>query len=78
MSHHEITGGITAPRGYFAGSVYCGIKAGNRERPDIALVHSPQPTAGAATFTTNRVKAAPVRVSAMNLRSPDIRVIVAA
>ena len=77
MSHHEITGGVTAPSGYLAGSIYCGIKAGNRERPDVALIHSPQPTVGAATFTTNRVKAAPVRVSTMNLRSSDIRAIVA-
>jgi glutamate N-acetyltransferase/amino-acid N-acetyltransferase len=77
MAHHEISGGVTAPEGFLAGSVYCGIKHGNRERADVALVHSPQPTVGAATFTTNRVKAAPVRVSAMNLRSPDIRAIIA-
>lgn len=77
MSHVEISGGVTAPEGYLAGSAYCGIKATNLDRPDIALIHSPQPTVAAATFTTNRVKAAPVRVSAMNLRSPDVRAIVA-
>ena len=73
----EITGGITAPQGFLAGSAYCGIKATNTDRPDIAVVHSPQPTEAAATFTTNRVKAAPVRVSRTNLRSPDIRAIIA-
>jgi glutamate N-acetyltransferase/amino-acid N-acetyltransferase len=76
-SHHEIAGGVTAPEGFLAGSLYCGIKAGNTARPDIAFVYSPQPTVAAATFTTNRVKAAPVRVSAAHLRSPDVRAIVA-
>ncbi len=73
----EIPGGITAPQGFLAGSAYCGIKATNASRPDIAMIHSPQPTEAAATFTTNRVKAAPVRVSQANLRSSDVRAIVA-
>ena len=76
-SFTEITGGITAPQGFLAGSAYCGIKATNPDQPDIAIVFSPQPTECAATFTTNRVKAAPVRVSRANLRSPDVRAIVA-
>ncbi len=76
-SFTEITGGITAPQGFLAGSAYCGIKATNLDRPDIAVVFSPQPTEVAATFTTNRVKAAPVRVSRANLRSTDVRAIVA-
>jgi glutamate N-acetyltransferase/amino-acid N-acetyltransferase len=77
MSYHEIPGGVTAARGFLAGSVYCGIKASNSSRPDLALIHSPQPTVAAGTFTTNRVKAAPVRVSMMNLRSNDVRAIIA-
>jgi glutamate N-acetyltransferase / amino-acid N-acetyltransferase len=77
MPYIEIPGGVTAARGFLAGSAYCGIKASNKDRPDIALIHSPQPTVAAGTFTTNRVKAAPVRVSIMNVRSPDVRAIVA-
>ncbi len=77
MSTSEILGGITAPRGFFAGSLYCGIKPTNTGRPDIAFVHSPQPTVAAGTFTTNKVKAAPVRVSAAHLRAADVRAIVA-
>jgi glutamate N-acetyltransferase/amino-acid N-acetyltransferase len=77
MSYTEITGGVTAARGFLAGSAYCGIKASNGDRPDIALVYSLQPSVGAGTFTTNRVKAAPVRVSIMNLRSSDVRAIIA-
>ena len=77
MSHSEIPGGVTAPQGFEAGSIYCGIKAGNKGSPDIALLLSRLPAAAAATFTTNKVKAAPVRVSRAHLRSPDVRAIVA-
>ena len=77
MSYTEISGGVTAPRGFRAGSAYCGIKASNADRPDIALIYSEGRAVAAGTFTTNRVKAAPVRVSMMNVRSPDVRAIVA-
>jgi glutamate N-acetyltransferase / amino-acid N-acetyltransferase len=77
MSYTEIPGGVTAAQGFLAGSTYCGIKAGNADRPDIALIYSPQQTVAAATFTTNRVKAAPVRVSIMHLRTGDVRAILA-
>jgi glutamate N-acetyltransferase/amino-acid N-acetyltransferase len=77
MSFSEIPGGVTAPSGFLAGSAYCGIKATNKDRPDIALVYSDTPSVAAGTFTTNRVKAAPVRVSITNLRTPDVRAIVA-
>ena len=76
-SFTEIPGGVTAPCGFLAGSAYCGIKAANASKPDLALIHSPQPTVAAGTFTTNRVKAAPVRVSIANLRTADVRAIVA-
>lgn len=77
MSHSEIPGGVTAPQGYLAGSAFCGIKKGNADRADIALIYSPQPTVVAATFTTNKVKAAPVRVSTVNRRTADVRAILA-
>lgn len=77
MPYSEISGGVTAPIGFLAGSAFCGIKASNPGKPDIALLYSPQPTLAAATFTTNKVKAAPVRVSAVNLRSADVRAIIA-
>jgi glutamate N-acetyltransferase/amino-acid N-acetyltransferase len=77
MSYTEITGGVTAAQGFLAGSAYCGIKATNKDKEDVALIYSPQPTLAAGTFTTNRVKAAPVRVSMVNVRSADVRAILA-
>ena len=77
VSFFEISGGVTAPEGFLAGSAYCGIKPTNLDKPDLALIASQGPTVAAATFTTNKVKAAPVRVSAAHLRSSDIRAIIA-
>ena len=77
MSFTEIPGGVTAPHGFLAGSAYCGVKAINKDNPDMALIVSQHETVAAATFTTNKVKAAPVRVSRTHLASPDVRVIIA-
>ena len=78
-SIRKISGGVTAARGFEAAGIACGIKInGPANRLDLTLIQSTEgPTATAATFTTNRVKAAPVRVSQMNLRGGDIRAIIA-
>jgi len=75
--YSEISGGLNAPAGFLSGSLYCGIKASNLDRPDIAMIVSEDPAIAAGTFTTNKVKAAPVRVSAAHMRAPEIRAIVA-
>ena len=72
----EIPGGLNAPSGFLTGSIYCGIKATNPDRADLAMIVSEHPAVAAGTFTTNRVKAAPVRVSKAHLRSPDVLAIV--
>ena len=73
----EIHGGITAAQGFVASGAYCGIKEGNESKQDLALIFSRSPGVAAATFTTNRVKAAPVRVSAAHLRSVHANAIIA-
>ena len=73
----EIPGGVTAPQSFTAGSVFAGIKAANTSKPDMAFVYSAIPAVAAGTFTTNKVKAAPVRVSQANIRSAETRAIVA-
>jgi glutamate N-acetyltransferase/amino-acid N-acetyltransferase len=65
-----VKGGVTAAGGFRAAAVFVGIKAANKSRDDMALVASEVPAVGAGVFTTNRVKAAPVRVSRAHLRSP--------
>ncbi len=55
----EIVGGITAPQGFRASGVYCGIR---KIKKDIALIVSDVPANVAAVFTQNKVVAAPVVV----------------
>lgn len=55
----QIKGGVTAAKGYEAASTAAGIKYTNRT--DMALIYSQAPCVTAGTFTTNIVKAAPVK-----------------
>lgn len=55
-----VEGSVCAPRGFRAAGIHCGIR---RSHPDLALLASEAPASVAATFTTNRVQAAPVRYS---------------
>jgi glutamate N-acetyltransferase/amino-acid N-acetyltransferase len=73
----RITGGVAAPKGFLASAMACGIKNPAAERLDLALISSQHPCSAAGTFTTNRVKAAPVRVSQNHLRAGNLRAIVA-
>ncbi|MFI5251786.1 MAG: bifunctional glutamate N-acetyltransferase/amino-acid acetyltransferase ArgJ [Bacteroidota bacterium] len=61
----ECSGGITAPAGFRASGVHCGIKRMNK---DLALVVSDIPAIGAGIFTQNKVAAAPVLIDKIQLR----------
>ena len=54
-----IKGGVNAPIGFEAAGIEAGIKYRNRK--DMASVYSTKPCVAAATFTSNVVKAAPVK-----------------
>ncbi len=73
--YRKIKGGVTAPKGFIANAVSTGIKNPNADRLDMALIYSEVSCTAAGTFTTNRVKAAPVRVSQAHLRDADVRAI---
>ena len=49
-----IEGGVTAPQGYAAAGVACGLKKDGR--PDLALLLSEKPAASAGVFTANQIK----------------------
>ena len=62
MSEKKITrieGGVTAAEGFEAAAAAAGIKYQGRD--DMALIYSGTPCRAAGTFTTNVVKAAPVK-----------------
>jgi glutamate N-acetyltransferase/amino-acid N-acetyltransferase len=59
-SFTAVDGGVTAPQGFRAAGVHCGIKA---KGLDLALIASDAPASAAGVFTTNRAQAAPIVVS---------------
>jgi len=71
----QIKGGITAPLGFQAAGIACGLKRSGK--PDLALIYSEVPATAAGVFTTNQVKAAPVLVSQQQLKSPKVQAIIA-
>lgn len=68
-----IEGGVCAPKGFAAAAISAGIKYPVGQRDDMALVVADEPCTAAATFTTNKVQAAPVLVSKEHLRSRRCR-----
>ncbi|PTX93736.1 bifunctional glutamate N-acetyltransferase/amino-acid acetyltransferase ArgJ [Spartobacteria bacterium LR76] len=72
----QIRGGVTAAAGFLCGSTSAGIKNPQAPREDLALVYSELPAVAAGTFTTNLVKAAPVRVSMEHIASGEARAVV--
>jgi glutamate N-acetyltransferase/amino-acid N-acetyltransferase len=55
---------VTAARSFVASGVHCGLR---RNRPDLAVIRSLARATGAAMFTTNRARAAPVKISVEHL-----------
>ena len=71
----EIEGGITAAKGFEAAGVEAGVKYKNRK--DMAMVYSVAPCKVAGTFTSNVVKAAPVKWDMQLVKeSPFVQAIV--
>ena len=62
-----IDGGVTAPQGYFATGVACGIK--NNGAKDLAIVCSEDAAAVAGVFTTNRVKGHSLKLTMNHVRN---------
>jgi glutamate N-acetyltransferase / amino-acid N-acetyltransferase len=71
----SISGGVTAVPGFLASGVHCGIKKTGAR--DLALIYSKTPCTAAGLFTTNRITAAPVRLSQEHLKSGRLQAIIA-
>lgn len=69
-----INGGVTAAKGFLANGVKAGIKRSGRK--DLALIYSEIPSIAAASFTTNRFTASPVKVSRANLGNKSHQAII--
>ena len=62
-----VPGGVTAPLGFSAAGVHCGIKSDGLDLAVVAASDITRPMTAAGLFTTNQVKAAPVIVSQAHL-----------
>jgi glutamate N-acetyltransferase/amino-acid N-acetyltransferase len=75
---HEAAGtasaGVTAPRGFVAAGVACGLKASGK--PDLGILLSLAPATAAGLFTTNAFAAAPVLACRRRLHDGTARVVV--
>jgi glutamate N-acetyltransferase/amino-acid N-acetyltransferase len=69
----ETAGGVTAPAGFRAAGIACGIKAAGR---DLMLLVADRPCSAAGVFTTNVVKAAPVVFSARRVKTGRAQAVV--
>jgi len=79
----SIQGSITAPEGFRAAGVFCGIKqigtgkgSDKGAKRDLMLIASDCPATVAGMFTTNQVCAAPVKVSLQHAGKAKARAIV--
>jgi glutamate N-acetyltransferase/amino-acid N-acetyltransferase len=65
---------VTAPKGFVAAGVHCGIR--KNQRSDLAVVRSLEPATGAGMFTVNRVQAAPVLLCKEHLSKAEPQAVV--
>jgi glutamate N-acetyltransferase/amino-acid N-acetyltransferase len=65
---------ITAPKGFLAAGVHCGIKESGKL--DLGLIVCPNGATAAAVFTTNKIVSAAVDVSKKHIKSPKIYAVV--
>lgn len=66
----KISGGVCAAKGFTASGIHVGVKDGSDpNKNDLALIFSETECAAAATFTNNRVKAAPVYTTMSHLEN---------
>jgi glutamate N-acetyltransferase/amino-acid N-acetyltransferase len=65
---------ITAPKGFLAAGVGCGIKVSGK--PDIGVVYCPSGAKAAAVFTTNQIVSAGVHVCRAHARSRKVYAVV--
>ena len=69
-----ITGGVTAPSGFMAAGIHCGIRR-NKTKRDLGLIVADRLCTAAAVVTTNRVKAAPIILTMKHLENGMARAI---
>lgn len=71
----SIPGSITAPAGFTAAGIHCGIRH-NRRKKDLALLFCQKTCDAAAVYTQNQVKGAPILVTREHLKDGKARAVI--
>ena len=66
MAYTFIEGSVTAPKGFKASGIHCGIRK-NKSKRDLALIFCEKKCTAAAVYTTNLVQSSPITVTRENL-----------
>ena len=61
MKFYDDGDALTEPRGFFCSGVPCDVKGRHDGKLDLGIIYSKKPCSVAGVFTTNDVRAAPVR-----------------
>ncbi|WP_195430035.1 bifunctional glutamate N-acetyltransferase/amino-acid acetyltransferase ArgJ [Clostridium sp. D46t1_190503_E9] len=69
------TNGITAPQGFLASGIHCGLKKNNLNL-DLALIYSTVPATAAGVYTKNKVKGAPIYITKEHLSNKKAQAII--
>lgn len=75
MNINYIEGGITAPKGFLASGIHCGLKKSNLKK-DLALIYSEVPAAASGMYTKNKVKGAPIYITKEHLTNKKAQAII--
>ncbi|MPM01682.1 Arginine biosynthesis bifunctional protein ArgJ [bioreactor metagenome] len=67
--------GITAPQGFLASGIHCGLKKNNLKL-DLALIYSNVPATAAGIYTKNKVKGAPIYITKDHLSNKKAQAII--
>jgi len=71
----ETDGGVTAPLGFKASGIHCGLRK-NKSKRDLAMVYAECDCSVAGVFTTNKVFAAPVGVTREHIKNGHARAVI--
>lgn len=66
MTYKFIEGSITAPKGFKASGIHCGMRK-NKSKRDLALIFCEKKCTAAAVYTKNLVQSSPITVTKKNL-----------
>lgn len=69
-----VKGSVTAPKGFRAGAINCGIKG--KGVLDLTMITSDVPAAACGTFTTNKVCAAAVKVTREHVKGGKLQAVI--